>query len=66
MGLLERCVAENAWTAPDQDESPECYKELISRYEGGRAHFDKQCLKDFVMVYSEKGILVILKDETKI
>ena len=41
MGLVERCVAENARTALDQDEYSERYNGLVSRYEAVKAQFDE-------------------------
>ena len=41
MGLVERCVAENARTALDQDEYSERYNGLVSRYEAVKARFDE-------------------------
>ncbi len=41
MGLVERCVAENARTALDQDEYTERYNGLVSRYETVKTRFDE-------------------------
>lgn len=41
VGLVERCVAENARTALDQDEYSERYNGLVSRYEAVKAQFDE-------------------------
>lgn len=41
VGLVERCVAENARTALDQDEYSERYNGLVSRYEAVKARFDE-------------------------
>ena len=41
VGLVERCVAENARTALDQDEYSERYNGLVSRYEAIKAQFDE-------------------------
>ena len=38
---MERCVAENARTALDQDEYSERYNGLVSRYEAVKAQFDE-------------------------
>ena len=41
VGLVERCVAENARTALDQDEYSERYNGLVSRYEAVKTQFDE-------------------------
>lgn len=41
VGLVERCVAENARTALDQDEYTERYNGLVSRYETVKTRFDE-------------------------
>ena len=41
VGLVERCVTENARVALDQDEYPERYNGLVSRYEAVKAQFDE-------------------------
>ena len=41
VGLVERCVAENARTALDQDEYSERYNGLVSRYEAVKAQLDE-------------------------
>ena len=41
MGLVERCVAENARTALDQDEYTERYNGLVSRCETVKTRFDE-------------------------
>ena len=40
-GLVERCVAENARVALDQDEYTQRYNGLVSRYEAVKAQFDE-------------------------
>lgn len=51
VGLVERCVAENARTALDQDEYSERYNGLVSRYEAVKAQFDEvtQAIADKMM-----------------
>ena len=41
VGLVERCVAENARTALNQDEYSERYNGLVSRYEAVKTQFDE-------------------------
>lgn len=41
VGLVERCVTENARIALDQDEYTERYNGLVSRYEAVKAQFDE-------------------------
>ena len=41
VGLVERCVAENAHIALDQDEYTQRYNGLVSRYEAVKAQFDE-------------------------
>ncbi len=41
VGLVERCVAENARVALDQDEYTQRYSGLVSRYETVKAQFDE-------------------------
>ena len=41
VGLVERCVTENARVALDQDEYTERYNGLVSRYEAVKAQFDE-------------------------
>ena len=41
VGLMERCVTENARVALDQDEYTERYNGLVSRYEAVKAQFDE-------------------------
>ena len=41
VGMVERCVAENARTALDQDEYTERYNGLVSRYETVKTRFDE-------------------------
>ena len=41
VGLVERCVAENARIALDQDEYAERYNGLVSRYEAVKAQYDE-------------------------
>ena len=40
VGLVERCVAENARVALDQDEYTQRYNGLVSRYEAVKAQYD--------------------------
>ena len=41
VGLVERCVTENARVALDQDEYTERYNGLVSRYEAVKAQYDE-------------------------
>ena len=41
VGLVERCVTENARVALDQDEYTQRYNGLVSRYEAVKAQFDE-------------------------
>ena len=41
VGLVERCVTENARIALDQDEYTQRYNGLVSRYEAVKAQFDE-------------------------
>ena len=41
VGLVERCVAENARVALDQDEYTQRYNGLVSRYEAVKAQYDE-------------------------
>ena len=41
VGLVERCVAENARVALDQDEYTERYNGLVSRYEAVKGQYDE-------------------------
>lgn len=41
VGLVERCVTENARVALDQDEYMQRYNGLVSRYEAVKAQFDE-------------------------
>ena len=41
VGLVERCVTDNARVALDQDEYTQRYNGLVSRYEAVKAQFDE-------------------------
>lgn len=41
VGLMERCVTENARVALDQDEYTQRYNGLVSRYEAVKAQYDE-------------------------